>query len=253
MRTYFVTDAHLGSLAFTDKLENEKKLVRWMDSIKTDCEALYLMGDIMDFWFEYKHVVPKGFTRFFGKIAEFTDSGISVFWIAGNHDVWLFDYVQSELGVTVYDKPVEKILHGKKFYLAHGDGLGDPSIRFKILRAVFHNRICQRLFASLHPGIGIGIGLAWAKYSRIKRSGNPEYYHGENKEFLIRFSKKLAAESGENAASFYVFGHRHIIVNLKISPKSKVVILGDWIYLFSYGVFDGEYFDILTYEENVLK
>lgn len=249
MKTYFVTDAHLGSLAFKDKLENEKKLVRWMNSIKPDCEALYLLGDMIDFWFEHKLVTPKGYTRFFGKMAEFTDSGIPVYWFAGNHDVWLFDYVQTELGVTVYNGPIETIIHGKKFYLAHGDGLGDPSFKFRMLRLLFHNRLCQKLFATLHPRHSIGLGLTWAKISRIKRAGNPEEYLGEDKEYLIQFSKKHAAESGEQAADYYVYGHRHILVDLTITPKSRVIILGDWISLFSYGEFDEHGFQTQIFED----
>ena len=249
MKTYFVTDAHLGSLAYKDKLENEKKLVRWMDSIKADCEALYFLGDMLDFWFEHKLVVPKGYTRFFGKIAEFTDNGIPVYWFAGNHDVWLFEYVQKELGVTVYNSPIETVIHGKKFYMAHGDGLGDPSLNFRFLRFLFHNRICQVLFAGLHPRHSIGLGLAWAKYSREKRAAFPEEYLGEDKEYLIQFSKNHLLKNGENAADFYLYGHRHILIDLMISQKSRVIILGDWITLFSYGEFDENGFRLQIFEE----
>jgi len=249
MKTYFVTDAHLGSLAYKDRLSNEKKLVHWMDSIKPDCEALYMLGDMIDFWYEHQLVIPKGYARFFGKIAEFTDTGIPVYWFTGNHDVWLFDYVQSELGVTVYTGPIETVIHGKKFYMAHGDGLGDPSLQFRLLRILFHNKFCQKLFSTLHPRQSIGLGLAWAKHSRLKREANPEEYLGEDKEYLIQFSKKHAAENGENAADYYLFGHRHILVDLMISPKSRVIILGDWIKIFSYGVFDKEGFRIELFEK----
>jgi len=249
MKTYFATDAHLGSLAFKDKFENEKKLVRWMDSIKADCEALYFLGDMIDFWFEHKLVVPKGYARFFGKIAEFSDAGIPVYWFAGNHDVWLFDYVQKELGVTVYTGPVEKIIHGKKFYMAHGDGLGDPDPMFRILRLLFHSHFCQKMFAALHPRNSIGLGLAWAKSSRLKRQAFPEKYLGEDKEYLIQFSKRQVAEKGEHAADFYIYGHRHILVDLMISQKSRVIILGDWIKLFSFGTFDENGFQIHLFEE----
>ena len=249
MKTYFVTDAHLGSLAYKDKLQNEKKLTRWMDSIKPSCEALYFMGDMIDFWFEHKLVVPKGYARFFGKIADFTDSGIPVYWFAGNHDVWLFDYVQRELGVTVYTEPIEKEIHGKKFYMAHGDGLGDPDSMFRMLRILFHNKLCHKLFAALHPRHSIGLGLAWAKASRQKRELHPEEYLGENNEYLIQYSKKNASEFGDKAADFYIYGHRHILVDLMISQKSRVIILGDWIRLFSYGEFDENGFQIQIFEE----
>ena len=249
MKIYFVADAHLGSLAYNDKLNSEKKLVRWMDSIKADCEALYLLGDMIDFWFEHKLVVPKGYARFFGKIAEFTDSGIPVYWFTGNHDIWLFNYVQKELGVIVYNDALEIVLHGKKFYMAHGDGLGDPSLQFRILRKIFHNRFCEILFGTLHPRLSIGFGLAWAKRSRLKREKEPEVYLGEDNEYLIQFAKAHAVKSRENAADFYVFGHRHILLDLMISSKSRVIILGDWIHHFSYGEFDGKDFRLKIFEK----
>lgn len=249
MKTYFVSDAHLGSLYLEDRLANEKKLVRWMNSIRPDCEALYMLGDMIDFWFEYKQAVPKGYARFFGKIAEFTDAGIPVYWFAGNHDIWLFDYVQSELGVIVYHKEVEVIIQGKKFYLAHGDGLGDPSRQFRMLRKIFHSKFNQGLFGGLHPDLGMKFGLSWAKHSRKKREYNPEIYLGEDKEYLIQFSKKHLAEKGADAADFYIFGHRHILLDLMISAKSRIIILGDWFRLFTYASFDGTDFELLSFEE----
>ena len=210
MKTYFVSDAHLGSWYLEDRLANEKKLVRWMDIIKSDCEALYLMGDMIDFWFEYKQAVPKGYARFFGKIAELTDGGIPVYWFAGNHDIWLFEYVQKELGVTVYFEDTQVVIQGKKFYLAHGDGLGDPSKQFRFLRGVFHSKLNQKLFGWLHPDLGMKFGLNWARHSRQKREYHPETYLGEDKEYLIQFSKKHRLEKGDDAPDFYIYGHRHI-------------------------------------------
>ncbi len=249
MKTYFVSDAHLGSWALLDRLANEKKLVRWMDSIKPDCEALYLMGDMIDFWFEYKHAIPKGYARFFGKVAEFTDGGIPVYWFAGNHDIWLFDYVQQELGVTVYFEDMEVVIQGKKFFLAHGDGLGDPSRQFRVLRGIFHSRTNHKLFRWLHPDLGLKFGLSWAKHSRMKRQDNPETYLGEDKEYLIQFSKKHQAVKGADAPDFYIFGHRHILLDLMLTAKSRIIILGDWFRLFTYASFDGSDFELLSYEE----
>ena len=248
MKTYFVSDAHLGSWAFEDKKAHEQKLVRWLDSIKTDCQALYLLGDMIDFWFEYKQVVPRGFNRFFGKLAEFTDAGIPVYWFIGNHDIWLFNYVQEELGVIVYKAPQQVTLYGKTFYLAHGDGLGDPSIGFRILRSVFHNTLTQWLFALLHPNLGICFGLSWARHSRIKREKDPEKYLGEENEYLIQYAKKHASELGSGAPDFYLFGHRHILLDLMISGKSRVVILGDWFRQFSYGELDENGFSLELFE-----
>ncbi len=249
MKTYFVSDAHLGSWALQDKLANEKKLVRWMDSIKPDCEALYLMGDMIDFWFEYKQAVPKGYARFFGKIAEFTDGGIPVYWFAGNHDIWLFDYVQQELGVVVYFQDTEVVIQGKKFYLAHGDGLGDPSKQFRVLRGIFHSKVNQKLFKWLHPDLGLSFGLKWARHSRMKREYNPETYLGEDKEYLIQFSKKHLAVKAADAPDFYIYGHRHILLDLMLSAKSRIIILGDWFRLFTYASFDGTNFELLSFEE----
>lgn len=248
MKTYFVSDAHLGSWAFDDIRANETKLVKWLDSIQSDCEALYLMGDMIDFWFEYKLVVPKGFTRFFGKLAAFTDQGIPVHWFCGNHDIWLFEYMQKELGVTVHHGPTEVVMYGKKFYLAHGDGLGDPSKSFRFLRGVFHSKLNQKLFAFLHPRIGMWVGLKWAKQSRLKRGDEPEKFLGEEKEYLIQFAKKHSKEAGSEAPDFYIFGHRHIMLDLKISAKSRVVIMGDWVEIFSYAQFDGTDFSLELYE-----
>lgn len=249
MKTYFVSDAHLGSWYPKDRLANEKKLVRWLNGIKPDCEALYMMGDMIDFWFEYKQAVPKGYARFFGKIAEFTDEGIPVYWYAGNHDIWLFDYVQKELGVTVVFQDTEVEIHGKKFYLAHGDGLGDPSKEFRMLRRVFHNRFNQKLFTWLHPDLGLKFGLNWAKHSRKKREYSPETYLGEDKEYLIQFSKSHRAQKGDDAPDFYIYGHRHILLDLMISAKSRIIILGDWFRHFTYASFDGKEFELLSYEE----
>jgi UDP-2,3-diacylglucosamine hydrolase len=249
MNTYFVTDAHFGSRAFKNTLENEKKLVRWMDGIKSDCEALYMMGDMIDFWFEYKLVVPKGFARFFGKIAEFTDGGIPVYWFAGNHDIWLFNYVQKEFGVTVYNEPIIKMIHGKKFYMAHGDGLGDPSVQFKLLLGIFRSPVCQKLFGLLPPRIGLGFGMAWAKNSRLKCEFEPEVFLGEEREYLVQHSKKMALEAGDDAPDYFVYGHRHILLDLMISKKSRIIIPGDWIHLYSYGMFDGKDFSLHLFEE----
>lgn len=248
MRTYFISDAHLGCLAFKDGPENEHKLVEWMNYIKPDCEALYLLGDMIDFWYEYKLTVPKGFVRFFGKIAEFTDAGIPVFWFTGNHDIWLFSYVQKELGVTVLKDHLETELYGKKIFMAHGDGLGDPSFQFRLLRTIFHNRVCQVLFSSIHPHLGLGFGQKWAKHSRLKRGPDPEIYLGEDKEHLVLFAKKHASENGENAPDLYIFGHRHILLDLSISRKSRVIVLGEWFYHYSYGVLGKEGFELCHFE-----
>lgn len=247
---YFVTDAHLGSLAF-DSRENEKKLCRWMDHIRQDCEALYILGDMMDFWYEYKRVVPKGYVRFFGRLAEFVDAGIPVYWSAGNHDIWLFRYLQEEIGVVVYHQPILVEWHGKKFFIDHGDGLGDSTFGTHFLSAVFKSKVAQWLFSHLlHPDAALSFGLRWSRHSFEKRKKEDSTaYLGEDKEYLLRFAKEYAQTHPENTPDYYVFGHRHILLDMQLANKSRVIILGDWINEFSYGLFDGTDFLVEHYEE----
>ncbi len=250
-RYYFITDAHFGSLANASSKENEKKMLRFLDSIQDDCEALFMLGDMIDFWYEYSCVVPKGFVRFFGKLAQMCDAGIPVYWFAGNHDAWLYSYVQEEMGVKVIQGSCEMNLMGKRFFLAHGDGLGDKSFSAKFLHGFFHSKINQFLFTYVLPsGWGIRLGKAWSKHSYNKRKKeNTQQYMGENKEHLIAFVKEDIARKKEAAPDFYVFGHRHILLDFQMANRSRVIILGDWISEFSYGVFDGEFFDLLHFEE----
>lgn len=238
-KIYFVTDAHLGMRTDVPVAENEKKLVRWLKSIQPDCAALYMLGDMVDFWYEYKESIPKGFVRFFGKLAEFTDAGIPVYWFAGNHDLWLFSYVQQELGIQVYHDAQEIELSGKRFFMAHGDGLGFAPFKLRLMNAIFHSSFFQALFKMLHPDLGISLGLRWSRHSYFKRKTIELAYLGEDKEHLVQFAKAHLA-SAKLAPDFYIFGHRHILLDLMLGQGSRVIIPGDWIKEFSYGVFDGE-------------
>ena len=175
-KIYFASDAHLGSDVFEDSLIVEKRFVKWLDSIKHDAEALYLLGDIFDFWFEYKYVVPRGFTRFLGKISEMSDMGIEIHFFIGNHDIWIFDYLNKETGVIVHKKPYITEIYGKKFFLAHGDEFSGQSKKSKRIRYVFHNRLCQILFATVHPRWGIGLAHVWSRHSRLKGLKEPAGY-----------------------------------------------------------------------------
>ena len=166
---YFLSDAHLGSLAIPHARMQERRLVRFLDSIKTKAAAVYLLGDMFDFWNEYKYVVPKGYTRFLGKLSELTDMGVEVHFFTGNHDLWTYGYLEEECGVTVHYKPQTVEKYDKVFYLAHGDGLGDPDKKFKFLKRMFQNHTCQRLLNAIHPRGGMALGLSWAKHSRLQR------------------------------------------------------------------------------------
>ena len=243
---YFASDIHLGSDIFEDPLVVEKRFVRWLDSIKDDAQALYLLGDIFDFWYEYKHVVPKGFTRFLGKIAEMTDAGIEIHFFTGNHDIWVYDYLPRETGVIVHKKPITKEINGKTFYLAHGDGLGDNSQSFKLLRWLFHNKVCRVLFSTLHPRWAFAFAHTWSKHRRKTGLVNPTGYFGEDKEHLVLYAKKYITQHPET--DYLIFGHRHIMLDLMLSHKSRMMIIGDWLQYFSFAVFDGENLSLEQFE-----
>lgn len=245
---YFLSDAHLGSLAIPHARMQERRLVNFLDKVKHKAAAVYLLGDIFDFWHEYRYVVPKGYTRLLGKISELTDLGVEVHFFTGNHDLWIGDYFEKECGMTIHRQSCVVELYGKEFYLAHGDGLGSTDQKFKFLRSVFHNRVCQRLFAALHPRWGMAFGLNWARHSRLKREdGKEPPYMGEDREELVIFAKDYL-KSHPNI-NYFIFGHRHIELDLLISHTSRLVILGDWITQFTYAVFDGENFFLEDYVE----
>lgn len=236
---YFLSDAHLGCRSLPHDRTRERRLVNFLDSIKERASAVYLLGDIFDFWYEYKTVVPRGYTRFLGKISELTDKGVEVHFFIGNHDIWCSDYLVKECGVTLHKEPLTLELGDKVFMMAHGDGLGDPDRKFRMLRAVFRNRFCQRMFSCIHPRWAMEFGLRWAAHSRLKhgQEGGDPPYMGEDKEFLVLFAKDYLKTHPE--INFFIFGHRHIELDLMLNRSSRVMILGDWISQFTYAVFDG--------------
>ena len=249
---YFLADAHLGSLAIPHQRTQERRLVRFLDSIKHKASAIYLLGDMFDFWNEYKYVVPKGYTRFLGKISELTDMGVEVHYFTGNHDSWTYGYLEKECGVILHTQPETVEIYDKIFFLAHGDGLGDPDAKFKFLRKMFHNRTCQKLLNFVHPWWGMQLGLNWAKHSRLKRADGKEApFMGEDKEYLILFTKEYMKTHSN--IDYFIFGHRHIELEMKMSRKTELVILGDWIWQFTYAVFDGEHMFIQQYIEGESK
>ncbi len=244
-KIYFASDFHLGVPSYELSLTREKKIVAWLDSIKQDAQEIYLLGDVFDFWFEYKHAIPKGFVRLQGKIAELTDSGIKIHWFLGNHDMWIFDYIPKELGVELHQSEIEKTYNGKLFYIGHGDGLGPGDRGYKFIKKVFRSKISQWFFARLHPNFGIGLANYWSRKSRKHTGDADAKFYGESKEMLIQYCKRKAQEKPYN---FFVFGHRHYPIDFKINEQSRYINTGDWIVYFTYAVFDGETMELKTYK-----
>lgn len=237
-KIYFISDLHLGAGTLENPLDYERRVVRFLDSIKSDCSELYLLGDIIDYWFEYRYVVPRGFTRFLGKLGEFTDLGIKVHWFTGNHDIWIFDYIPQETGAIIHRQAEVVSLQGKRLYLAHGDGLGSDNKAYRLMSSFFRNRFCQRLFAAVHPRWTTAFAHRWSSHSRLSGHNFPGFL-GEKNEQLVCFAKDYLRQSPD--INYFIFGHRHIMLDLMLSATSRVLILGDWIQHFSYAVMeDGE-------------
>lgn len=235
-KVYFASDFHLGVPSYAKSREREDRIVSWLDSIKQDAQRIYLVGDIFDFWFEYKQAIPKGFTRFLGKIAELTDNGIVVEFFTGNHDMWMFDYLEKELGVIIHRKEIEVTINQTKFFVAHGDGLGPGDLGYKVIKKIFSSPVSQWLFARLHPNFGIWLANFFSKSSR-KHSINDNKFLGEDKEWLITFSKEKLAKA---PVDYFIFGHRHHPIEVDLGTNSKYLNLGEWITHNTYVVFDGE-------------
>lgn len=234
-KIYFASDFHLGSHPIPNSEKREKTIVQWLDYIKSDAKELFLVGDIFDFWFEYSTVVPKGYIRFLGKLAELADLGVKITLFKGNHDMWMFGYLKKELHATIIDNELELELNGKFFYVHHGDGLGPGDAKYKMLKKIFRSRICQWLFARLHPNLGIGIATKWSKHSRLS-SDAEEKFLGEDKEWLIQYSKKIEVQKHYD---YYIYGHRHLPYQVQLSNQSEVTNLGEWINYQTYAVWDG--------------
>jgi UDP-2,3-diacylglucosamine hydrolase len=233
---YFASDFHLGLSAGSPPLEREKKVVRWLNSVADDAREIYLLGDIFDFWWEYKLVVPRGFTRFLGTIAGITDSGIPVHFFTGNHDMWVRDYLSGECGMTIHTSPFTTTFDGKKFHLAHGEGLGTKSKGYKVLLSIFRNKPLQVMYSLLHPSIGVGIGHRWSLNSRLGKGITKEFL-GEDNEDLIRYAKSVLET---DKIDYFIFGHRHLARQYNLLPASEIVFLGDWIKNGSYAEWDGK-------------
>ncbi len=246
-KVYFASDFHLGVPDAESSLQREKLIISWLDSIKRDAHAIYLLGDIFDFWFEYKQAIPKGFIRFQGKLAELTDSGIPIIFFTGNHDMWMFDYFTNELNIPVYREPIEFEVNNVKFLVGHGDGLGPGDNLYKIQKKFFYSKACQWLFARIHPNLGISVAKYWSRQSRISNTKNGEKFTNDENEFLLTYCKE---QEKMKHRDYYIFGHRHLPLDLKVSDSSRYVNLGEWINFTTYAEFDGQAVALKTFSNN---
>ena len=235
-KIYFSSDNHLGAPNHKNSLVREKRFIRWLDSIKEDASAIFLLGDLFDFWFEYKKVVPKGFVRILGKLAEISDAGIPLYFFAGNHDMWMDGYFENELNIQVFDKPKKFIINKKHFLIGHGDGLGPGDKGFKRMKKVFKNSFSKFLFRWIHPDIGVRFAQYLSTKNKLLSGTDDIEYKGEENEWLVQYCKKIILKE---KFDFFVFGHRHLPLDINISQSSRYINLGDWISYFSYAVFDG--------------
>lgn len=245
---YFLSDAHLGAKLLNNNRERELMLVNFLQKIKPDCSELYLLGDMFDFWFEYKRVVPKGFVRFLAELADFTDHGIKVHFFTGNHDIWAFDYLEKECGVILHTTLLETEINGKSFLIGHGDGLNPNDKGYLFLSKTFHNRFLQKCFRLIHPDWGIALANKWSSHSRLKGNGKIEAseYLGDDREEIVVYCKKVLQE---RHIDYFIFGHRHLPLHLQLQESSYYINTGDWITHFSYAKFDGNHVTLEKLED----
>ncbi|MBT8221196.1 MAG: UDP-2,3-diacylglucosamine diphosphatase [Bacteroidia bacterium] len=244
-KVYFASDFHLGISVKYSSEEREKQIVSWLDSIKSEADRIYLVGDLFDFWFEYKHVVPRGYIRLLGKLAELSDSGIQLFIFTGNHDMWMFDYLSKELNAPLYRTPVIHEISGKKFFIGHGDGLGPGDYGYKMIKKIFANKICQWLFARLHPNFGIALANFFSGRSR-GMTRIEEQYLGDDREWLWSYAN---TKSKTVDADYFIFGHRHLPIDVQLeNKKSRYINLGEWMNFNSYAVFDGKDLEVKFFQ-----
>ncbi|MBU2020226.1 MAG: UDP-2,3-diacylglucosamine diphosphatase [Bacteroidetes bacterium] len=246
-KIYFASDFHLGVPTIKASRQREASIIRWLDFVKQDAKELYLVGDLFDFWFEHKYTVPKGHVRFLGKLAEIVDSGIPIHVFTGNHDMWMFDYLKEEIGVYIHRTNVERVWDDKKFLIGHGDGLGPGDHGYKFLKRLFANKFCQWLFARLHPNFSFGLAHLSSKKSRLHTASEDEKYLGDDQEWLAIYSKEILEKEHFD---YFIFGHRHLPIDLQLNDKSRYLNLGEWINYRSYAVFDNGELSLKYWEKD---
>ncbi len=242
---YFASDFHLGAPNYSESRKREACIVRWLNFIEPNCAELFLMGDVFDFWFEYSKVIPKGFVRLQGKLAQMADAGIKIYFFKGNHDMWVNNYFTQEIGLQIISDELQITRNGIKFYLHHGDGLGPGDKQYKFLRTIFRNPICKWLFAIIPPKIGLFIANSWAGSSRIANN-KKEVFLGNEQEWLAIFAKEQLAKQ---PIDYFVFGHRHLPLTINLGNNSQYLNLGEWINYNSYAVFDGQTLKLAYFEK----
>lgn len=242
---YFASDFHLGIPDERTSRAREKSICNWLENISKDATEVFLLGDVFDFWFEYKNAVPKGFVRLLGTLARLTDQGIKVYLFKGNHDMWLFGYLKEECGVEIVSDEMVLERNSKKFFLHHGDGLGERQFAYKAIRYIFRSAVCQWLFARIHPNTGIGIARYLSRRSRNNQKGIYDHYLGDDSEVLTAFCKKQL-EQGH--IDYFIFGHRHLVLNINLGEGSRYINLGDWFNGRQYAKFDGKDLEIIILE-----
>ena len=235
-KIYFLSDFHLGVPDHASSLAREKRIVAFLSEVEKDAAEIHILGDLFDMWFEYREVVPRGFVRLLGKIAEITDRGIPVHLYIGNHDMWIFDYLPKETGVIIHREEVPRTWNGQQFLIGHGDGLGPGDSGYKFMKGIFRNGFMQWCFARLHPNLGLGIAHFWSGRSKLKNYANDKKFLGVENEWLAIHCREVLKKDHYD---WFIFGHRHLPLNLSVGPRSRYLNLGDWITYFTYAVFDG--------------
>jgi len=244
-KIYFASDQHFGIPDFESSKLREKKFMSWLDEIKVDARAIFLLGDLFDFWFEYKTVVPRGFVRVLGKIAELRDSGIPVYFFVGNHDLWMRDYFETELDIPVYHRPQEYEFDGKTFLIGHGDGLGPGDKGYKRMKKVFSHPVSKWFYRWLHPDIGVKLAQYLSTKNKLISGEEDTKFLGEENEWLAQYAKRKLEQKHYD---YFLFGHRHMPMEIKVGENSTYINTGDWISHFTYAVFDGKELTLKTYQ-----
>jgi UDP-2,3-diacylglucosamine hydrolase len=251
-KIYFASDVHLGNRYLPNPSEAEGKIVRWLDGIKKDAAAIYFLGDVFDYWYEYKYVAPRGHVRFLGKLAELSDLGIEIHLFTGNHDIWMFDYLPKEIGAIIHRKPIVVELSGKNFFLGHGDEVGYRPLKYRILQRIFRNRFCQFLYAAIHPRWTFGFACRWSLNSRRNglsaKEEQPEQRPASSAKHLEAFAESYLQT--HPAIDFFMFGHLHILLDKKLPPSSRLLVTGDWMQHFSYAEWDGATLDLKKFSQD---